>query len=196
MHRPGTVAAAGLAACGAGGLYLGLVTGALPVDLGIGRTSRQLGPLSIEIAASRETVFDVIASPYDIRATRAMQAKVKVLERGVDMVLAAHYTPVRGWLQATTVETVRFRRPERIDFRLVRGPVPHVAETFWLREHSDATLLTYDGELGTDLWRLGRTWGDVVATRWQAAVEESCATVKAEAERRARSHSPEPSDVE
>jgi len=66
MHRPGTVAAAGLAACGAGGLYVGLVTGALPVDLGIGRTSRPLGPLSIEIAAPRETVFDVIAAPYDI----------------------------------------------------------------------------------------------------------------------------------
>ncbi len=196
MHRSGTVAAAGLAACGAGGLYVGLVTGALPADLGIGRTSRPLGPLSTEIAAPRETVFDVIAAPYDVRATRAMQAKVKVLERGADMVLAAHYTPVRGGLRAITVETVRFRRPERFDFRLVRGPVPHVTETFWLREHGNTTLLTYDGELGTDLWRLGTAWGDVVATRWQAVVEESFAIVKAEAERRVRSHSLEPSDVE
>ena len=34
------------------------------------------------------------------------------------MVLAAHRTPVRGRLVATTVETVRFTRPGRIDFRL------------------------------------------------------------------------------
>ena len=195
MHRPGTVAAAGLAACGAGGLYVGLVTGALPVDLGIGRTSRPLGPLSIEIAAPRETVFDVIAAPYDIRATRAMQAKVTVLERGSDMVLAAHYTSIRRGLRATTVETVRFHRPERVDFRLVRGPVPHVVETFCLREHGDATLLTYDGELGTDLWRLGKSWGDVVAIRWQAAVEESFAAVKAESERHMTRHRQEPAHV-
>jgi hypothetical protein len=30
------------------------------------------------------------------------------------------------------VETVRFTPPERVDFRLVRGPVPHVVETFLL----------------------------------------------------------------
>jgi hypothetical protein len=28
---------------------------------------------------------------------------------------------------------VRFERPERITFRLVRGPVPHVVETYELR---------------------------------------------------------------
>jgi len=151
--------------------------------------------LSIQIAAPRETVFDVIAAPYGIRAPRAMQAKVTVLERGSDMVLAAHYTSIRRGLRATTVETVRFHRPERVDFRLVRGPVPHVVETFCLREHGDATLLTYDGELGTDLWRLGKSWGDVVATRWQAAVEESFAAVKAESERHMTRHRQEPAHV-
>ncbi|MGH3464327.1 MAG: hypothetical protein ACRDP9_22895 [Kribbellaceae bacterium] len=48
---------------------------------------------------------------------------VEVLERGIDMVLAAHCTPIRGRLRATTVETVRFQPPALIDFRLVRGPV-------------------------------------------------------------------------
>ena len=176
--------AAGLAAAGAGGLYLGLVTGALPVDIGLGRRTRPLGPLSIEVAAPRETVFDVIAAPYDVRASRAMQAKVAVLERGSDLVLAAHYTPIRGRLGATTVETVRFSRPDRVDFRLVRGPVPYVVETFWLRDRHEMTLLEYEGELGTDLWQLGARWGDVVARRWQAVVQESFAAVKAEAERR------------
>jgi hypothetical protein len=184
MQPVRTLTAAGLAAAGAGGLYLGLVTGALPVDTGLGRTTRPLGPLSIEVAAPRETVFDVIVAPYDVRASRAMQAKVAVLERGSDMVLAAHYTPIRGRLRATTVETVRFSRPERVDFRLVRGPVPYVVETFWLRERHATTLLEYEGELGTDLWQLGARWGDVVARRWQAVVQESFAAVKAEAERR------------
>lgn len=184
MQPARTLTAAGLAAAGAGGLYLGLVTGALPVDIGLGRTTRPLGPLSIEVAAPQETVFDVIAAPYDVRASRAMQAKVAVLERGSDLVLAAHYTPIRGRLRATTVETVRFSRPDRVDFRLVRGPVPYVVETFWLRDRHETTLLEYEGELGTDLWQLGARWGDVVARRWQAVVEESFAAVKAEAERR------------
>ncbi len=109
--------------------------------------------------APRELVFDVICAPYDARASRAMQAKVKVLERGQDMVLAAHYTPFRGGLTATTVETVRFSRPERVDFRLVRRPVPFVVEAFCLEERDDVTLLRYDGELGTDLWGLGNRWG-------------------------------------
>lgn len=173
-------------ACAAGaGVYLGLVTGAVPIDLGIGRIRRALGPLTIEVAAPRETVFDVIAAPYAVRAPMAMRAKVKVLERGTDMVLAAHYTPIRGSLKATTVETVRFTRPDRVDFRLVRGPVPHVVETFRLVERGDSTLLTYDGELGTDLWGIGSRWGDLVAARWEAVVAESFAAVKAEAERRA-----------
>ncbi len=64
----------GLVAVGAaGGVaagYLGLVTGALPLDLGVGRRTRALGPHSVDIAAPRETVFEVIAQPYLGRATR------------------------------------------------------------------------------------------------------------------------------
>lgn len=176
----------GLVAAGAGaGVYLGLVTGAVPISLDMGRTSRPLGPLMIEVAAPSETVFDVIAAPYAVRAPKSMQTKVAVLERGQDMVLAAHFTSIRGRLKATTVETVRFSRPDRVDFRLVRGPVPHVVESFRLADHGDSTTLTYDGELGTDLWSLGRRWGDVVAARWEAVVAESFTAVKAEAERRA-----------
>jgi len=174
------------ATAGAGAVYLGLVTGAVPVNLGIGRTTRPLGPLSVEIAAPRDTVFDVISAPYDVRAPRAMQQKISVLERGTDMVLAAHYTPIRGGLRATTVETVRFSRPERVGFRLVRGPVPEVVETFWLREQGTGTVLAYDGHLGTDLWGLGSRWGDLVAAKWEAVVAESFAAVTTEAERRAR----------
>lgn len=176
----GIAALAGLA----GGGYDQLVRGGLTLDLGIGRTVRPLEPLVVPIAAPREVVFDVVAAPYLGRPTRAMERKLRVLERGEDLVLAAHFTKV-GKRVATTVETVHFERPERVHFRLVRGPVPHVVEEFVLRETSAGTELTYAGELGTDLWAVGRWWGDRVAAKWEAAVESSLAAVRAEAERRA-----------
>lgn len=167
------------------GTYLGLVTAAAPLDLGIGRRVRALGPLAVDIRADREAVFDLLAQPYLGRGTRAMREKIDVLEHGSDMVLAAHRTPVGGRLVATTVETVRFTRPERVDFRLVRGPVPHVVERFELVETASGTRLTYAGELSTDLWTLGQWWGGKVANRWERAVEDTFHVVAAEAERRA-----------
>lgn len=170
---------------GAAAGYLGLVTGALPLDVGAGRRTRPLGPRTVDIQAPREVVFDVIAQPYLGRATQAMREKVEVLERGSDMVLAAHSTPVAdGRLNAVTVETVRFTRPARVDFRLVRGPVPYVVESFVLSDHEAGTRLVYEGELGTDLWALGQRWGQLVARRWEETVAASLASVKKEAERR------------
>lgn len=52
-----------------------------------------------------------------------------------------------------------FEQPERIDFGAVRGPVPHVLESYVLDETVDGTRLTWSGELGTDLWALGAWWG-------------------------------------
>jgi hypothetical protein len=178
---------AGVVAAG----YVGLVTGACPVDFGIGRRVRALGPQLIDMAAPREVVFDVIAEPYLGQAPRALADKLRVLERGSDMVLAAHFTPLGGrlGLVAQTVETVRFIRPERVDFRLVRGPVPHVVEAFVLSERAGGTgtRLVYEGEIGADLWLLGQRWSALVARRWEQTVEASLAAVKAEAERRASS---------
>jgi hypothetical protein len=177
---------AGAAAAG----YVGLVTGACPLDLGIGRRVGPLGPQLVEVAAPRELVFDVIAEPYLGRAPRALADKLRVLEAGSDMVLAAHFTPLGGrlGLVAQTVETVRFTRPERVDFRLVRGPVPYVVEAFVLTEQpAGGTRLVYDGEIGADLWRAGQRWCDLVARQWEQTVAASLAAVKAEAERRASS---------
>jgi hypothetical protein len=182
------------AAAGAGALAWALVVrGAVTVDLGLGRRYRPLGPLRIEIAAPRELVFDVVSHPYLGRASRALREKVEVIERSEDLVLAAHHTPAYG-LIATTVETVRFERPERVHFRLVRGPVPHVVEQFELREKGAGTELAYEGELGTDLWAAGELWGAAVARTWVATVAASLAFVKAEAERQAahRRHSSSP----
>lgn len=177
----------GLASPAVGG-YVLVARGALTLDLELGRRVRPLGPITRTIAAPRETVFDVIADPYLGRTPHAMRDKLHVLERGSDMVLAAHYTTA-GRLTTTTVETVRFARPERVSFRVVRGPVPHVVETYELTETPDETELAYAGELGTDLWRLGQWWGDRVAQPWQLTVARSLDSIKAEAERRAHGRS-------
>src|SRR5690348_316646 len=142
MTRGLAAAAVAAAAGGMAGLgYCLTVTGRLTADTGWGRRVRPLGPFSVQIHAPVTTVFDVIAAPYLGRTPRAMAGKLRVLERGTDIVLAEHYTPVHGGrLTATTLETVTFGRPHRIGFRLVRGPVPHVTEEFTLTTDHDVTI--------------------------------------------------------
>jgi hypothetical protein len=164
-------------------LWALVVRGSLSLDLGVGRRYRPLGPFTLRIAAPREVVFDVVSGPYLRKTPRALRSKLEVLERGEDVVLATHHTRAYG-LTATTVETVRFEPPERVHFRLVRGPVPHVVEQFVLNETDGGTELEYGGELGTDLWALGSLWGAAVARTWEATVRESLEQVKVEAERR------------
>jgi hypothetical protein len=183
MMRAGRLAVTTLGALGFGVYWL-LVRGSLTVDLGVGRRVRPLGPRVWAIAAPREIVFDVISAPYLRRTPGALESKLRVLERGEDMVLAEHFTRV-GPIVTTTLEAVRFEPPELVRFRLVRGPVPWVVESFELREAEGRTELAYSGELGTDLWALGRWWGEVVGRRWEDAVADSLAAVKTEAERRA-----------
>ena len=165
--------------------YRTLASGALTLDVGIGRRTRPLGPRTWTIAAPREAVFDVLSAPYQEKTTRALREKVGVWERGSDMVLAAHHTAVGGRV-TTTVETVRFDRPDRIEFRLVRGPVPHVSESFVLRETDGGTEVTWEGELGTDFGALGGWWGGLVARSWELAVSSSVRAATAEAERHSR----------
>jgi hypothetical protein len=172
----------GAGAIGAG-LYVLIARGSLTIDLGIGRRVRPLGPQVLRIDAPREVVFDVIAAPYLGRTPKAMEHKLRVLERGTDAVLAEHFTQV-GPLTTSTVETVVFERPARVRFRLVRGPVPYVVEAFDLTATPDGgTELVYTGEIGADLWGLGEWWTSKVARRWEATVERSLADVRTEAER-------------
>jgi hypothetical protein len=134
MIRFGAAAVAAAGGLAGLGYYL-VVTGKATIDTGWGRRVRPLGPFGVQIAAPAATVFDVIAAPYLGRTPRAMAGKLQVLDRGTDMVLAEHYTPVhRGRLTAATLETVTFDRPRTIGFRLVRGPVPHLTEQFALSD--------------------------------------------------------------
>src|ERR1700754_218661 len=93
------VVGGGVAALG----YFGVATGAVTLDLGVGRRVRQLSVAPVDIRASKEVVFGVLGEPYLGRQTRAVAEKITVLERGSDMVLAAHRTPVGAGLVAVTV---------------------------------------------------------------------------------------------
>jgi hypothetical protein len=177
--------AAALGLVGVAKVYVLIIRGALTLDLGIGRRVRPLGPIEVKIAADPETVFDIIAVPYLGKTPHAMENKLRVLERGTDMVLAEHLTEVGRGQTAVTVETVHFERPHTIRFRLVRGPVPHVTETFDMRPDDGGTSFTYTGEIGADFWGLGAWWANQVAVKWEKTVEGSVASVKEEAERRA-----------
>src|SRR5437764_651412 len=90
---------------GAALAYTLVVRGALTLDLGLGRRLRPLGPLHVNVAAPRETVFDIIAEPYLGRTPRALGAKLEVIERGSDMALAAHFTPDRSGVRSPPGQT-------------------------------------------------------------------------------------------
>jgi hypothetical protein len=77
------------ALAGAAAGYILAARGALTLDLNVGRRIRPLGPIALTIGAPPDTVFDVIAGPYLGRTPRATHDKLRVLERGSDMVLAA-----------------------------------------------------------------------------------------------------------
>ena len=112
--------------CQAGG-YLGLVSGALTIDMGVGQRARALGPMVVIIDAPRDVVFAVLSEPYLGRQTRAIADKIGILERGEDVVLAAHRTLVGVRRVAVTVETVRFTSPSRVVFGSLAAP----CRTLW-----------------------------------------------------------------
>ena len=179
-------AATALGMAGAGGLYLGLVTGALTVDLGIGRRTRPLGPIEVTIAASRRLVYDAATAPYAARTTRVMAEKVTVLERGDGMVLAAHRTPVGGRLVATTVETVAFDPPERIGFRFFADPSRMSPSPSTSPSSTKTPPGSTKASSAPTCGPSGSTPGDLVAGAWEATVQASLDSIKAEAERRRR----------
>jgi hypothetical protein len=174
---------AALVALTGAAVYVAVSTGSLTLDTGIGRRTRPLPSRRVTIRAPRERVFDLVALPYlSAQPPRALRDKIEVLERGSDLVVAAHRTRL-SLFTAVTVEAVRFERPEAVTFRLLRGPVPYVAERFSLVEDGDVTHLDYAGTLGTDFWWLGRAWGALVARPWMCTVDASLAELKEAAER-------------
>jgi hypothetical protein len=188
VNRRGGLTLVSLAAAGGGaayGSFILMTRGRFVLDVGWGRSYFPLGPIEVQMAAPREVVFDVIQGAYSERAPAEVKRHIKVIERAGDLVVAEHRTPLK-FLDAITVETVRFERPSRVVFALLRGPVPHVHETFELLEHNGITTLTYQGTLGADLWLFGRWYGGgIVKPAWERVVAASLQTVKVQAEARA-----------
>ena len=176
-------ASAALAAGGAVAFFLAS-RGVMALDLGIGRTLHALGPITIHIGAPRDLVFDIIAAPYLGKMPASMEGKIEILDRHGNLVIALHRTPLPV-RDAITLESVAFKRPRRVTFKLLRGPVPHVEEEFILDERDGETEFTYAGELGADLWGLGRIYGGrIVRPVWEQVVRDSLVQVKAAAEER------------
>ena len=168
------------------GLVWAWLTGRLTLDLGWGRSMHPLGPLEITVDAPRDVVYDVVASPYLSRTPRELRSELDVLERGADLVVAAHHTRL-SWVTSTTVESVRFDEPERISFQLLRGVAPSVTEEFRFEETDRGTAFSYRGELAMDFWILGRIAGRrAVAPTWERVVRRHMQHVKETAEGRAR----------
>ena len=109
MRRAGAALVAGsVLGFAARKTYRLLASGALTLDLDVGRGLQPLGPLTQTIRAPREVVFDVIAGPYLGKTPHALADRLQVWERGSDMALAAHFTQVKCGV-TTTLETVRFQ---------------------------------------------------------------------------------------
>lgn len=184
----GCLALAGGAAAAAGGLAgAGLLVsrGRLHLDIGWGRSVCPLGPTTMFIDAPRELVYQLVSAPYLGTMPSALADKIRIVERHGNLVIAEHRTKLPG-LDAITVESVLFEPPGRVSFRLLRGPVPQVSEEFLLADEGSGTRFTYQGELGTDLGRLGRFYGErLVKPKWEQVVADSLEQVKAAAEQRA-----------
>lgn len=173
-------------------VVLGVVTlvrlmrvGKLTLDTGWGRTVHPLGPIVLDVAAPRDLVFEQISAAYLGRTPQGLREHLEVVDRGVDLVLARHWSSTR-FTKAQTLETVGFEPPARVRFRHVRGPVPHAVEEFVLTESETGTTFEYRGEIGLDFWWFGsfaaRRW---VRPVWEATVRESMESTKQGAEQRA-----------
>jgi hypothetical protein len=152
------------------GAFLLLAMGRLHLDLGWGRSTHELGPLTLDIEAPRELVFEIIAAPYLHRAPAG--SGIEVLARSDRLVVATHHTKVHFYT-ARTVEVLEFDPPSRVGFRHLTGPVPHAVEEFALEEIGQQTQLRYRGELGIDFFLLGRIAGRYwVRPQWERVVRE------------------------
>jgi hypothetical protein len=168
---------------GAAGAFLLLAMGRLHLDLGWGRSVQQLGPITVQIAAPPELVFEILSAPYLGRTPGG--SGIDVIARSDRLAVAAHHTKVHFYT-ARTVEVIEFEPPSRIGFRHLTGPVPHAVEQFTLEKANGMTELHYGGEIGIDFFVLGRLAGRYwVRPQWEQTVRGHLADLKHRAEQRA-----------
>jgi hypothetical protein len=111
--------------------YRLLTSGALTIDLGVGRRPPPLGPrcagdrgaAKCGLRRGCRSLPRPDDAALDCRQARCVGARQRHDGRG-----SLHAREVR--VHTTTLETIRFQRPDRIECRLVRGPVPSGARRF------------------------------------------------------------------
>ena len=192
MKTTTTAGLIGAALVGGAGAFAALVgSGKLTLDTGWGRSVHQLGPVTWRIDAPRELVWQQFSATYQGSIPRDMREHLAVVERGSDLVVAWHRFDI-GPFSSETVEAIGLEEPSRIRFRHLRGPVPHAVEEFRFEPIDEqTTLLTYEGELGFDGWRVGRAVLEKgIAPVWMKIIDDhvdsaaAAVTKRAEARRR------------
>lgn len=144
-----------------------------------------LPSLDLFIASRPELAFQLVSAV----GQGPDAAHARVLERPAsDLAIVEFTTSVLG-RTVRTVEEVRFIKPDRITYRLLRGPLPQVEEEFVFEPEGSGVRLRYRGHFRAHPGWL-RTLIDrlIVPAVYRRAVRKSMEQIKAAAEaRQARS---------
>jgi len=145
--------------------------------------SRPLPRLSVSIHARRELVFQLIAAV----GQGPDAAHARVLERpAADRLIVEFTTRVLG-RTVKTLEEVGLHPPDRISYRLLRGPLPDVEEEFRLEPHEPGVVLSYSGTYQPNRGWLRALFDQmVVPPLYRRAVRQSMEQIKRAAEERQR----------
>ncbi len=143
----------------------------------------RLPGLAISIAAHQDLVFQLISAV----GQGSDAAHARVLERpSRDRAIVEFTTSVFG-RHVRTEEEVQFLPPDRITYRLLRGPLPQVEEEFRLDPAKNGVILRYSGSfVAHEPWP--RTVFDRLVVPWiyRRAVWKSMQGIKQAAEERQR----------
>lgn len=139
--------------------------------------------LELPINASPALVFQLIAAV----GQGPDAAHARVLERPSPERAIVEFTTTVFGREVRTLEEVGFHAPERITYRLIKGPLPAVDEEFLVQPNGDGSLLRYRGT-----FQPHRPWARTIFDRlvvpriYRKAVWSSMLQIKQAAEARQR----------
>ena len=140
-----------------------------------------LPALDLAIAARPGLVFQLISAV----GQGADAAHARVVERpSPERAIVEFTTRVMG-RTVKTLEEVRFHAPDRISYRLLKGPIPAVEEEFRVEPDGERTVLRYRGTFTAhSAWWRGGFDRIVVPRIYRRAVWASMVQIKLAAEER------------
>ncbi len=140
---------------------------------------------SVLIHAPRQLVFEMASAVGgDLPGGPAHDSRL--LEHDGNRQLVTYRVPVGRWA-FELLEEVRLTPPERIEYRVVRGPLSRVTETLeFVTRDPASTLVSYTGSVGDDRPVVGPMLARLVAvSAYDRFMRRSLAALKSAAERRA-----------